>query len=418
MKDAVSSIIAPKRAFPSVARAALGRIGARVHTGTLIIETPDGDTLTFSGGDDPAPVVRWQLKSSRPLWALLTGGSNAVAESYLDGEWSTPDLTALIRFAIANERHFGATVRANMLTRMASRVRHRLRANSRAQARRNIAYHYDLGNAFYRHWLDDSMTYSAALFGDCDDTLEAAQARKYARLAELAGVRDGDDVLEIGCGWGGFIDFAARQHDARFTGVSISKAQLEYASTRIRDAGLDSRASVENCDYRDITGSYDRIVSIEMFEAVGEAYWSAYARKLRALLKPGGAAALQVITIEEARFDNYRRQPDFIQKYIFPGGMLPSYQALVGTLERAGLRVTASCRCGRDYARTLAAWRQRFDAAWPQIRELGFDARFQRMWHFYLAYCEAGFREDSIDVVQIRLEHAEENSVRADPSAQ
>lgn len=418
MKDAVSSIIAPRRAFPSLARAALDRIGARIRTGTLVIETPDGDTLTFSGTDDEQPVVRWQLKSYQPLWALLAGGSNAFAESYLDGEWSTPDLTALIRFAIANERHFGATVRANVLTRIATRLHHRLRANSRAQARRNIAYHYDLGNAFYRHWLDDTMTYSAALFTDGDDTLEAAQTRKYARLAELAGVGDGDDVLEIGCGWGGFIDYAAHEYDARFTGVSISKAQLEYAAARIRDAGLDSRARVENCDYRDVTGCYDRIVSIEMFEAVGEAYWQTYAQKLRALLKPGGAAALQVITIEEARFDDYRREPDFIQKYIFPGGMLPSYAALADTFERAGLRVTASYRCGRDYARTLAAWRQRFDAAWPQIRELGFDARFQRMWHFYLAYCEAGFREDTIDVVQIRLEHAAGNSVRADPPAQ
>lgn len=418
MKDAASSIIAPKRAFPSAARAALGRIGARVHTGTLIIDTPDGDTLTFSGGDDSQPVVRWELKSYQPLWSLLTGGANAFAESYLDGEWSTPDLTALIRFAIANERHFGATVRANVLTRMATRLHHRLRANSRAQARRNIAYHYDLGNVFYRHWLDETMTYSAALFASGEDTLEAAQTRKYARLAELAGVGDGDEVLEIGCGWGGFIDYAAREFDARFTGVSISNAQLEYAAKRIRDAGLDTRARVENCDYRDVAGSYDRIVSIEMFEAVGEAYWSTYARKLRDLLKPGGAAALQVITIEEARFDDYRREPDFIQKYIFPGGMLPSYRALVETFEREGLRVTASYRCGRDYARTLAVWRQRFDAAWPQIRELGFDARFQRMWHFYLAYCEAGFREDSIDVVQIRLEHADGNSLSADASAQ
>lgn len=418
MKDAVSSIIAPKRAFPSVARAALDRIGARVQTGTLVVETPDGDTLTFSGRDDPQHVVRWQLQSYQPLWALLSGGATAFAETYLDGEWTTPDLTGLVRFAIANERYFGTTIRTNFLSRMAKRLHHRLRANSRAQARRNIAYHYDLGNTFYRHWLDDTMTYSAALYADANESLEAAQTRKYARLAELAGVDGGDDVLEIGCGWGGFIDYAARRYDARITGVSISQAQLEYAAGRIRDAGLDARARVENRDYRDITGCYDRIVSIEMFEAVGEAYWLTYARKLRALLKPGGAAALQVITIDEARFDDYRREPDFIQKYIFPGGMLPSYAALVRTFERAGLRVTASYRFGHDYARTLAVWRQRFDAAWPRIRDLGFDARFQRMWHFYLAYCEAGFHEDSIDVVQIRLEHAGANSVHTDPSTE
>jgi cyclopropane-fatty-acyl-phospholipid synthase len=406
MKDAVSSILAPKRAFPSVARAALGRIGSRVRTGTLVIETPDGETLTFSGQDDPQPVVHWQLKSWQPLWALLSGGVTAFAETYLAGEWTTPDLTALMRFAIANERHFGTTVRTNLLTRMAERLHHRMNANSRAQARRNIAYHYDLGNAFYGHWLDGTMTYSAAVFADADEPLEAAQTRKYARLAGLAGIRDGDDVLEIGCGWGGFVDYAASHYDARITGVSISNAQLEYAGERIRDAGLASRARVENCDYRDITGRYDRIVSIEMFEAVGEAYWETYARKLHALLKPGGAAALQVITIDEARFDDYRREPDFIQKYIFPGGMLPSTTALEQTFAHAGLRISESYCCGHDYARTLAAWRQRFDAAWPRIRNLGFDARFRRMWHFYLAYCEAGFREGSIDVVQIRLEHA------------
>ena len=406
MKDAASFITAPRRVFPSVARAALGRIGSRVHTGTLVIETPDGETLTFSGPHEPQHVVYWHLKSYQPLWALLSGGATAFAETYLDGGWTTPDLGALIRFAIANERHFGSTVQTNFLTRLAARLHHRLRANSRSQARRNIAYHYDLGNDFYGHWLDDTMTYSAALFAGDDDTLEMAQTRKYARLADLAGIKDGDDVLEIGCGWGGFIDYTASHFDARIKGVSISNAQLEYAAARIRDGGLAPRAQVEHRDYRDIEGRYDRIVSIEMFEAVGEAYWLTYAQKLKALLKPGGRAALQVITIDEARFDQYRREPDFIQKYIFPGGMLPSYTALARTFERAGLRVADRFNFGRDYARTLDAWRQRFDAAWPQISRLGFDARFQRMWHFYLGYCEAGFREDSIDVVQIRLEHA------------
>ncbi|MGR9091012.1 MAG: class I SAM-dependent methyltransferase [Gammaproteobacteria bacterium] len=406
MKDAASSITAPRRAFPSVARAALGRVGSRVQSGTLVVETPDGETLTFSGREDAQHVVHWHLKSYQPLWALLSGGATAFAETYLDGEWTTPDLAALIRFAIANEQHFGTTVQTNVLTRMAARLQHRLRANSRSQARRNIAHHYDLGNEFYRHWLDETMTYSAALYANENDTLETAQTRKYARLADIAGVKDGDEVLEIGCGWGGFIDHAASRFDARITGVSISNAQLEYAASRIRDAGLAAQAQVENRDYRDIEGRYDRIVSIEMFEAVGEAYWLTYARKLKALLKSGGAAALQVITIEETRFDQYRREPDFIQKYIFPGGMLPSYTALARTFERAGLRVTDRFNFGRDYARTLDAWRQRFDAAWPQIDRLGFDARFQRMWHFYLGYCEAGFREDSIDVVQVRLEHA------------
>ncbi|MEQ8497396.1 MAG: cyclopropane-fatty-acyl-phospholipid synthase family protein, partial [Gammaproteobacteria bacterium] len=285
------------------------------------------------------------------------------------------------------------------------RLWHRLHGNSRGQAARNIAFHYDLGNDFYAHWLDAGMTYSSALFASDDEPLELAQRRKYARLAELAGIAPGDRVLEIGCGWGGFMEFAAGECDADVTGISISPAQCGYARERLARAGLGERARVEQRDYRDLTGRYPRIVSIEMFEAVGEAYWSTYARQLAARLAPGGAAALQIITIAEDRFEQYRRNPDFIQRYVFPGGMLPSEPALARTLADAGLVITARHACALDYARTLAHWRDRFDASWPAISALGFDARFRRLWHFYLAYCEAGFRSDATDVVQLRVEH-------------
>jgi cyclopropane-fatty-acyl-phospholipid synthase len=250
------------------------------------------------------------------------------------------------------------------------------------------------------------MTYSAALFADDDDTLAIAQGRKYARMADLAGISPHHKVLEIGCGWGGFMDFAARAFDCEITGVSISTQQCRYAEALLARSQYGDRARVEFRDYRDLSGTYDRIVSIEMFEAVGEAYWDTYAQTLKRLLKPAGAAAVQIITIDESRFDTYRSSPDFIQTHVFPGGMLPTRTRLAETFERAGFAITEEHTAGMHYARTLTLWRERFDAAWSAIIELGFDERFRRLWHFYLAYCEAGFRTGATDLVQLRLEHA------------
>ncbi len=403
MKQSSSAAAVP-RFVPSITHIALERIGRLVRAGTLAIEMPDGEVRRYTGSDAPGPDAHLRLHNLKPLWTLTTGGSIGFAESYLAGDWDSDSLTGFLYFAACNEdADESATTGLGVFTRLTAKLRHYLRSNSRRQARRNIAYHYDLGNAFYGHWLDQSMTYSAGIFNHPDEPLVDAQARKYARLADIVGIVPGDRVLEIGCGWGGFMEYAARR-GADVTGVSISREQCRFTEDRIARAGLTDRARVKFCDYRDLNGSFDRIVSIEMFEAVGEAYWDTYASKLRGLLRPGGVAALQIITIDESRFDGYRTTPDFIQKYIFPGGMLPSKTAIEQTFARARLKVTDRFAFGPDYAQTIRHWRDGFDSAWSMLRELGFDERFRRLWHFYLAYCEAGFRTGATDVVQVRLE--------------
>lgn len=390
----------------ALAHRVIAALATRIRHGELIVTLPDGSALVVAGDPVPGLVAQWNLKHPRALWRILTRGAIGLGEAYMAGEWDTPALGDFMRLAACNERHLGSAGNGLVPARWYERLRHALRRNSRRQARRNIASHYDLGNAFYAHWLDPGMTYSAALFAPDDDDLVRAQARKYQRLIDSLGIVAGHDVLEIGCGWGGFLEHAARATGARLRGISLSREQCTYASARLAAAALATRAAVDLCDYRDVRGIYDRIVSIEMFEAVGEAYWPTYAATIKRLLASGGRAALQVITIEDARFAHYRRRADFIQRYVFPGGMLPSRGALAETFARAGLRITDELAFGRDYARTLVAWRERFDAAWPALLRLGFDERFKRLWQFYLAYCEAGFDSGSVDVVQIRLEHA------------
>ncbi|MGR8918238.1 MAG: class I SAM-dependent methyltransferase [Gammaproteobacteria bacterium] len=399
------TLAAARTAAPAPTSILLERLGRRVRTGTLVVETPAGERLSFGGNAAGGPQAVWQLNNLRPLWAVTARGALGLAESYLAGDWDTPDLTAFLGLCAANEGQLGPLARGMAALRLGDRVRHWLRRNSPRQARENISFHYDLGNDFYAQWLDPSMTYSSALFADEHEALETAQARKYSRLADLAGVREGSRVLEIGCGWGGFMEHAAVERGASVTGVSISAEQVGYARARMSRLGVSDRATVEFRDYRDLEGSFEHIVSIEMFEAVGEAYWDTYASKLAALLAPDGQAALQLITIDHDRFDRYRRAPDFIQRYVFPGGMLPSIEVLEATLDRAGLVITDRLDFGLDYARTLACWREQFDSAWPAIVELGFDERFQRLWHYYLAYCETGFRHGSIDVVQVQVGH-------------
>jgi cyclopropane-fatty-acyl-phospholipid synthase len=287
------------------------------------------------------------------------------------------------------------------------RLRHLLRMNTRAGSERNIHAHYDLGNDFYRRWLDQTMTYSSALFaGDFDRSLEDAQLAKYERILALLDPRPGSLILEIGCGWGGFAEYAARTRGCRVHGITISRRQLEFARQRVRDAGLDDRVTLEFCDYRDVQGRYDNVVSIEMYEAVGERFWPAYFRALRDRLKPGGRAVVQAITIAEERFERYRHSTDFIQQFIFPGGMLASLSVLHAQASRAGLTVRSTHAFGLDYAETLRRWNQRFNQAWSDIQPHGFDARFKRLWNFYLSYCEAGFRSRSTDVLQVEMSHA------------
>ena len=403
--------LAPARAqldtsrFPARARAVL-RLLERVQHGSLDLVFPDGQQRHFGAGP---PSTQLRLSNWSALDATLRHGDIGFAESYVDGAWTSPDLVGLLRFFVRNRRAAEAAIYGSRWGNVLYRLRHLLRANKRAQARRNIHAHYDLGNAFYALWLDPTMSYSSALLapeteaaGTVPDeaALVAGQHAKYARvLAELQ-LDAPSEILEIGCGWGGFAEIAARAGH-RVTGLTLSTEQLAYAQTRLASQGLLAQLACR--DYRDERRRYDAIASIEMVEAVGERYWPKYFATLWRCLKPGGRACIQSIVIDDALFARYRRGTDFIQQYIFPGGMLPSTTAFEAQARAAGLEVVARHAFGHSYALTLAAWRTRFVAQLAAVRALGFDERFVRLWTFYLAYCEAAFAEGSTDVVQFTL---------------
>jgi cyclopropane-fatty-acyl-phospholipid synthase len=312
----------------------------------------------------------------------------------------------LLEVLASNFGRFERVAVGNPLMTLVNRLQHRLRPNSRAGARQNIHAHYDLGNAFYSRWLDPSMTYSSARFAAAGEPLSEGQNRKYRSLCEGMDLRPGHNVLEIGCGWGGFAEYAAREVGAKVTAITISEEQYRFAKARMFRQGLAERADIRLVDYRDVEGLFDRVASIEMFEAVGERYWPSYFGKIAEALAPGGRAGLQIITIKDQYFDEYRSRADFIQKYIFPGGMLPSEERLKKVTAKAGFTWTGIERFGLDYADTLAQWHASFDKAWPGIRPLGFDERFRKLWKFYLSYCEAGFRTQRTNVVQLSLAKA------------
>jgi cyclopropane-fatty-acyl-phospholipid synthase len=370
--------------------------------GQLTLIGPDGRTATFAAAK-PGPQATLRIRRSRAVRRLFTGGDVGFAESYLAGDWDSPDLAALIELAARNEAAMTEALRGFAIVRAWHRWRHLLRPNSRTGARRNIADHYDLGNDFYRLWLDPTMTYSSAIFAEPHQKLSDGQLAKYRRMAESLDLKAGHRVLEIGCGWGGFAEFTAANYGCHVTGITLSQEQKRFAEARVARAGLQDKVEIALTDYRDVTGAFDRIASIEMFEAVGEAHWQTFFHKLRDLLAPGGLATLQVILIEEQRFDLYRRGADFIQRYVFPGGMLPSPGAFARAAEAARLKIDETYHFGRDYARTLSLWQKEFQQAWPRVAGLGFDTRFKRLWEYYLAYCEGGFRAGSIDVAQFRL---------------
>ena len=381
---------------------ALDRLARRLRRGRLAVVGADGRERVYDGAE-PGP--RAQIRLTTPVAArrLLLGGAVGFGEAFVDGLWETPDLDAVLHLALANDDRVSIARTGSMLARLSRARRHRRNANTKDGSRRNIAYHYDLGNDFYRAWLDRSMTYSSALWQHPDQSLEQAQASKYRRLCDALALKPGHHVLEIGCGWGGFAEVAARDYGCRVTGITLSREQLAHARTRIQAAGLADRVEFRFQDYRDTPGRFDAVASIEMFEAVGEAHWPVFFDTVRERLKPGGRAGLQVITIDADRFDDYRASADFIQTHVFPGGMLPTGDHLTGGLSRAGLAVHDPLSFGSDYARTLDLWREAFCAAWPAIvaAQPGFDERFRRLWLYYLAYCKVGFEHRSIDVVQI-----------------
>jgi cyclopropane-fatty-acyl-phospholipid synthase len=390
------------RHAPAAFRAAL-RIAARNwRWGAITFVLPTGAEIPIRG-PEPGPDARLVVRDYRCMRRVLAAGDIGFAEGYMAQEWDTPDLSAVLESASLNFDRLQRLVNGDLLSRAVNHLGHVFRANSRRGARRNIHAHYDLGNAFYERWLDSTMTYSAAQFERPDEPLSQAQRNKYGALARSMALGPANHVLEIGCGWGGFAAFAAGEIGAKVTGITISREQYEFARRRMFELGLAERVDIRMVDYRDVDGQFDRVASIEMFEAVGERYWPAYFEKIRDVLSPGGRAGLQIITIRDELFDAYRNRADFIQKYVFPGGMLGSEQRLRQEIARAGLEWREISRFGQHYARTLSEWAARFQGAWDDIRALGFDERFRRLWRFYLSYCEAGFRTGRTNVIQLGL---------------
>ena len=370
--------------------------------GVLTIGGPDGAVHRIEGAE-PGLDVRFDIHDSQFVRRVVGGGDVGFADSYIAGEWDSPDLARLLTAFSANFDRITRLLAGNPVIRAVNAVSHALNRNSRSGSRRNIHAHYDLGDDFYRLWLDPGMNYSSALFEAGPRDLAAGQRAKHEALARAMDLKSGQSLVEVGCGWGDFARFAATEYGAHVTAVTVSKAQQDFAARMIQAEGLGERVQVKLCDYRDLEGRFDRIASIEMFEAVGEAYWPTYFRKLAGLLASGGRAGLQVITIREDLFEGYRRRPDFIQLNIFPGGMLPSDRRLRQETDRAGLAWTGVRRFGHDYADTLAEWARRYGERIGAVREQGFDVRFDRLWRYYLGYCEAGFRTGRTDVIQLGL---------------
>ncbi len=375
------------------------RIVPQVARGRLSLVLPGGAVVVRAGAGT-GPDAQMVVHQARALRRLVIDGEVGFVDGYLEGDWSTPDLPALLSFVLANEETLRPRGRPSRLSTLRNRLRHAMRANTRRGSRRNIAAHYDLGNAFYAHWLDAGMNYSSAIYERGGESLEAAQSAKVERIVELMGIAGGERVLEIGCGWGALAERLSP--DVAYTGITLSSEQRAYALDRLAGLGAGP-PDVRLEDYRDVAGTFDRVVSIEMFEAVGERYWPVYFDKLRSVLAAQGCAVLQVITIAASRFSRYRRNPDFIQRHIFPGGMLPTVEHLEALAARSGLAIVARQSFGWSYAETLHEWRLRFGRAWPAIEALGFDERFRRMWDYYLAYCETGFRSGTIDVGLFKL---------------
>lgn len=370
----------------------------RTERGELTFKMPDGRELVFRNSEDgPSAVI--EVHDFDFVKKALAGGDVGFADAYIDGLWSTPDLTAVLRFFSVNFEAAGQLARGGWIVRSMNMLRHVFsRRNSRAGARKNIIAHYDLGNEFYERWLDPSMTYSSALFESPNQSLEQGQMNKYREICDRIHAGPSSEILEIGCGWGGFAEYAAKHRGSKVTCLTISPSQRDYAAARMQREGLSDRVDIRLEDYRDHKGSYDGLASIEMFEAVGEAYWPSYFNKVFSSLKGGGRAALQIITIDDALFDRYRQRVDFIQQHIFPGGMLISEEVLKQQFAAAGLRHDGVHYFGQDYARTCREWARAFNDGWDDIRTIGFDEPFRRLWNFYLSYCEAGFSDGRINV--------------------
>lgn len=379
-----------------LARSILQRLISCIDAGRLTVVTPSGERIDYQAAE-PGPEAMLVLNRWRALRRIVIGGDIGFAEAYIDGDWSSPDLASLIALATRNGDRLDRAILGWLPLRALNRLRHVSNMNTKRGSRRNIAFHYDLGNDFYRSWLDRSMTYSSALYQHPGEALEAAQQAKCQQIIGALELRGGERVLEIGCGWGALAAELAR-HGAKVIGLTLSSRQLAHGQDLVIAEGLADRVELRLQDYRDSEGWFDRIVSVEMLEAVGEHYWPVYFATLRQRLKAGGKAVLQAITIAEERFDSYRKGTDFIQRYIFPGGALPTRTVIAEQAQRAGLVLDSVASFGDSYALTLAEWRRRFLEGWPVIERLGFRPSFRRLWEYYLSYCEAGFRMKVLDV--------------------
>ena len=377
-------------------------MACNMNFGQLDFALSDGRVFRAIGRNQ-GPIAQLNIHNPDIFARLIREGDLGFCDAYLDQWWSTPDLQAFMDLIHADNDDLYDGFPGMALVRFYEKFRFWLQRNSKKQALKNISYHYDLGNDFYQLWLDETMTYSSALFKTGQESLENAQLAKYASMVEQLDVQSGDHILEIGCGWGGFAEYAAKEHGLRVTGLTLSNEQLVFARERIEALGLSDLVEFKLQDYRDETGQYDGIASIEMFEAVGQKYWPSYLKVLRDCLNPGRHATLQIITVQDARWDVYQRGVDFIQKYIFPGGMLPSPSALRTEIETAGLNVVRSLEFGESYSQTLRRWHDVFNGKWDQVAALGFDERFRRMWNFYLTSCAATFSTSNCDVTQITV---------------
>lgn len=388
--------------LPRAARLVLEMLD-RVDGGAVAVELPDGQRVRCGHGH---LVAHLRVRDHAVFDEVLTRGDIGFGEAWMDGLWDTEDLAGLLRLLSRNRVRLERAIYGRLFRLLGHRLQHLLRANTRRGSRRNIEAHYDLGNDFYALWLDPSMTYSAAVFAAPDESLHDAQLRKYRRILTELGAQPGHTILEVGCGWGGFAEVAATEFGCQVHGITLSPSQLAFAQARAERGGFADRVQFELRDYRDVRGQFDHIVSIEMIEAVGERFWPTYFAQLSACLKPGGRCVVQAITIADALFSRYRRSTDFIQRHIFPGGMLPSPAVVARQAGAAGLAITGDFAFGRDYARTLRLWHERFEEQATAVRAQGFPERFLRMWRFYLAYCEAGFDTGDIDVHHYVFAHA------------
>lgn len=379
------------------------KIMDRIQVGHFVLHLPDGEVRDYKG-KTPGRKGELIIKDYASISKILASGDIGLAEAYRDDMIDSPDMTELLLLCIENQNALEAVFRGNFFGMIYYRLRHLFRGNSRKGSKKNIEAHYDLGNNFYKLWLDPTMTYSSAIFKNKDESLEDAQRNKYQRIIDTIKPKSSDHILEVGCGWGGFATMAALQTGCKVTCLTLSQEQYQYATDLVRKMGLDDQVKIKICDYRDETGTYDHIVSIEMIEAVGEEYWEQYFNMIESKLRPGGKAMLQSIYIVDELFDGYRKSTDFIQQYIFPGGMVLAPQVFEKYSVKNNLEIKDFYKFGLDYAQTLNLWRKEFKEKYAEVKKIGFDDAFLKIWDFYYIYCEAGFLSRRIDVAQIVLQ--------------